>query len=359
MQREFETADVSPALIEQVRAAAARRMPLRIRGGDSKAALGRPVEGETLDMRAHRGVVHYDPTELVITLRAGTPVAELDAVLEAAGQMLPCEPPAFNGAATIGGAVASGLSGPRRPWAGALRDYVLGCRVITSEGKYVRFGGEVMKNVAGFDVSRLMAGSFGCLGVIAEVSLKVLPKPRAQRSLRIVASATDALARIVAWRRDGLPVSGACHVDDALHVRLEGGVSSVESAARSIGGSELDASFWTELREQRLPFFARPGSLWRVSVPNTGSTGAQPEALPGATMLDWGGAQRWLKSDASAAEIRRIAQAAGGHATCFTPAAGVEPFHPLAAPVWRLHRQLKQQLDPHGIFNPGRMYADL
>jgi glycolate oxidase FAD binding subunit len=342
-----------------VRSAAARRAPLRIRGGDSKAVLGRPVEGETLDMRVHRGVVHYDPTELVITLRAGTPVAELNAVLEASGQMLPCEPPDYGGAATIGGAVASGLSGPRRPWAGALRDYVLGCRLITSEGKYVRFGGEVMKNVAGFDVSRLMAGSFGCLGVIAEVSLKVLPRPRAQRSLRLVASATEALARVVEWRRAGLPVSGACHVGDALHVRLEGGTSSVENAARGIGGEEIDASFWTELREHRLPFFAGAECLWRVSVPNVGQNTAQIAALPGATMLDWGGAQRWLKSDASADEIRRIAQAAGGHATCFTPVAGTEPFHPLAEPVLRLHRQLKQQLDPHGIFNPGRMYAQL
>jgi glycolate oxidase FAD binding subunit len=359
MQREFEATDHSIQLIEQVRDAAARRAPLRIRGGDSKAALGRPVEGETLDMRAHRGVVHYDPTELIITLRAGTPVAELDAVLEAAGQMLPCEPAAFGGAATIGGAVASGLSGPRRPWAGSLRDYVLGCRLITSEGKYVRFGGEVMKNVAGFDVSRLMAGSFGCLGVIAEVSLKVLPKPRAQRSLRIVASAAEALARSVEWRRAGLPISGACHLGDALHVRLEGGTSSVENAARSIGGSEIDASFWTDLREQRLPFFAGPECLWRVSVPDVGQSGAQVESLPGTTMLDWGGAQRWLKSNASAAQIRGIAGKAGGHATCFTPAAGVEPFHPLAAPVMRLHRQLKQRLDPHGIFNPGRMYADL
>ncbi|CAB3746336.1 glycolate oxidase subunit GlcE [Paraburkholderia solisilvae] len=355
MRRDSESIDDSIRLIDAVRAAAERRVPLRIHGGDSKASLGRPVEGEALDMRSHSGVVTYDPTELVITVRAGTPVAQLNAVLDEAGQMLPCEPPDFGGAATVGGAVASGLSGPRRPWVGALRDFVLGCRLITSEGKYVRFGGEVMKNVAGYDLSRLMAGSFGCLGVLAEVSLKVLPKPRAHHSLRIGMSAADALERIVEWRRAGLPVSGACHLGDALHVRLEGGTASVQSAAQRIGGDEIDPAFWIALRERRLPFFNGPECLWRLSVPN----GVGVEALPGDVALDWGGAQRWLKSNAPASSIRRIAESAGGHATCFTPAAGVEPFHPLPAPLLRFHKQLKQKLDPHGIFNPGRMYAEL
>ncbi|CAB3771516.1 glycolate oxidase subunit GlcE [Paraburkholderia humisilvae] len=355
MRRDFESVDDSLRLIDQVAAAAARRVPLRIRGGDSKASLGRPVEGEALDMRRHRGVVSYDPTELVITVRAGTPVAELNAVLDDAGQMLPCEPPEFAGQATVGGAVASGLSGPRRPWVGAVRDFVLGCRLMTSEGKYVRFGGEVMKNVAGYDLSRLMAGSFGCLGAIAEVSFKVLPKPRAQYSLRHAMSAADALERIVEWRRAGLPVTGACHLGDALYVRLEGGTASVRSAAQRIGGTEMDTSFWTDLREQRLPFFSGPECLWRLSVPN----GVGAAALPGESALDWGGAQRWLKSNAPASNVRRAAESAGGHATCFTPAAGVEPFHPLPAPLLRFHQQLKRKLDPHGIFNPGRMYAEL
>jgi glycolate oxidase FAD binding subunit len=351
----FQSADDSIRLIDQVSSAAARRVPLRIRGGDTKASLGRPVEGEALDMRSHCGIVSYDPTELVVTVRAGTPVAQLNAVLDEAGQMLPCEPPEFGGEATVGGAVASGLSGPRRPWVGALRDFVLGCRLITSEGKYVRFGGEVMKNVAGYDLSRLMAGSFGCLGVIADVSLKVLPKPRAAHCLRVDMSAADALDRIVEWRRAGLPVTGACHIGDTLYLRLEGGTASVQSAAQRIGGAAIDPAFWADLREQRLPFFAGPECLWRLSLPNHVGV----EALPGEAALDWGGAQRWLKSNAPAASIRRIAESAGGHATCFTPAAGVEPFQPLPAPLLRFHRQLKQKLDPHGIFNPGRMYADL
>ncbi|HEY3598336.1 MAG TPA: glycolate oxidase subunit GlcE [Paraburkholderia sp.] len=355
MRIEPVSMDDSERLVAEVSQALASGMPLRIRGGDSKAFLGRPVQGTPIDTRSHRGVVSYDPTELVITARAGTPLAELNATLDAAGQMLPCEPPAFDGAATVGGMVAAGLAGPRRPWSGSVRDFVLGCRVITGHAKHLRFGGEVMKNVAGFDVSRLMAGSMGCLGVISEVSLKVLPKPRAQHSLQIEMAPTDALEKLTEWRRSGLPVTGACHVGHTLYLRLEGGTASVKAAADRVGGQEIDPSFWTALREQRLPFFDGSESLWRLSVPNR--VGA--ESLPGVVALDWGGAQRWLKSNAPAASIRRIADAVGGHATCFTPTAGVEPFHPLPAPMLRFHQQLKQKLDPHRVFNLGRMYSEL
>ena len=193
--------DDSERLVAEVSQAWANGAPLRIRGGNSKAFLGRPVHGTPIDTRSHRGVVSYDPTELVITARAGTPVAELNATLDAAGQMLPCEPPTFEGAATVGGMVAAGLAGPRRPWSGSVRDFVLGCRVITGQAKHLRFGGEVMKNVAGYDVSRLLAGSFGCLGLITEVSLKVLPKPRAVGSLMLELDAAEALRELSAWRR--------------------------------------------------------------------------------------------------------------------------------------------------------------
>ncbi|CAB3779880.1 hypothetical protein LMG28614_00944 [Paraburkholderia ultramafica] len=292
---------------------------------------------------------------MICTKSAGTPLAELNATLDAAGQMLPCEPPAFDGAATVGGMVAAGLAGPRRPWSGSVRDFVLGCRVITGHAKHLRFGGEVMKNVAGYDVSRLLAGSFGCLGLITEVSLKVLPKPRALACLALDLDAGEALRELSAWRRAVLPVSAACHVDGRLHVRLEGGVGSVASAVDRIGGNELEPRFWEDLREHRLAFFAGPRALWRLSLPN-----ASPLFdLPGDTLLDWGGAQRWLKSDAPAATIRQIAQAAGGHAICFTPRVDAEPFMPLPPALLRFHRQLKQQLDPHGLFNPGRLYAEL
>lgn len=355
MQFESYSADDIPRLIEQVQRAVVSRTPLFIRGGNSKAFLGRAVVGETIDTRSHRGIVSYDPTELVITARAGTSVAEINAVLDAAGQMLPCEPPAFGNNATIGGCVSSGLSGPRRPWAGSVRDFVLGCRVITSDAKHLRFGGEVMKNVAGYDTSRLLAGSFGCLGLITEVSLKVLPKPRLQRSFTLDLAGADVLRELSAWRKAALPVSGACYINGKLHVRLEGGTGSVNAALDRIGGRDLDMQFWEQLREHRLPFFDDTRPLWRISLPNN-----TPIALmPGDVLIDWAGAQRWLKSDASANAIRQSAQAAGGHATCFTPSLAVEPFHPLAAPLLRFHQQLKQQLDPHGIFNPGRMYAGI
>lgn len=354
MRRDLISIDDSARLVDQVQSAIARKQALRIRGGDSKAFLGRPVDGETIDTRSHRGIVSYDASELVITARAGTPLAELNAILDDAGQMLPCEPPAYGDVATIGGVVAAGLSGPRRPWAGSVRDFVLGCRIVTGEGKHLRFGGQVMKNVAGYDVSRLMSGSFGCLGLITEVSLKVLPKPRETRCLTLALEAGEAMRELSAWRKAALPVSGACHVDGRLHVRLEGGAGSVRAAVDRIGGEHVDADFWTELREQRLPFFEDDRPLWRLSLPND----TPLIDLPGTVLLDWSGAQRWLRSDAGADIIRGIASAAGGHATCFTPTDGLEPFHPLAAPLMRFHRQLKQRLDPHGVFNPGRMYAD-
>ncbi|WP_438390524.1 glycolate oxidase subunit GlcE [Caballeronia sp. DA-9] len=347
--------DDSERLVAEVSQALANGMPLSIQGGNSKSFLGRPVHGTPISTCSHRGVVSYDPAELVITARAGTPLNELNATLDAAGQMLPCEPPDFSGRATVGGMVAAGLAGPRRPWSGSVRDFVLGCRVLTGGAKHLRFGGEVMKNVAGYDVSRLLAGSFGCLGLITEVSLKVLPKPRAVSSLVVELDAGDALRELSAWRRSMLPISAACFIGGYLHVRLEGGMGSVASARDRIGGSELDPRFWDGLREHRLAFFDDPRPLWRLSLPN-----ASPlTALPGDALLDWAGAQRWLKSDAPPATIRRIAQAAGGHATCFTPHADSDPFAPLPAALLRFHRQLKRQLDPRGLFNPGRLYADL
>lgn len=354
MRRDLISIDDSARLVEQVRRALAEHTPLRIRGGDSKGFLGRPVMGQEIDTRSHRGIVSYDASELVITARAGTPLAELNAILDAAGQMLPCEPPAFGRDATVGGAVASGLSGPRRPWSGSVRDFILGCRIITGDAKHLRFGGQVMKNVAGYDVSRLMGGSFGCLGLVTEVSLKVLPKPRDARSLTITIDESDAMRELSAWRRAALPISGACHIDGKLHVRLEGGAGSVRAALERIGGEDLDMGFWESLRDHRLAFFDDARPLWRLSLPNH----TPLMALPGDVLIDWGGAQRWLKSDAAAQTLRQIASAAGGHATCFSRETGIEPFHPIAATLMRFHRQLKARLDPHGIFNPGRMYAD-
>ncbi|NNN27532.1 glycolate oxidase subunit GlcE [Pseudomonas nitroreducens] len=345
-------ADASADLLEQVNQALHARTPLRLRGGDSKAFLGRPVNGVELDTRAHCGIVSYDPTELVLTARAGTPLAEIEAALEAAGQMLPCEPPDFS-TATFGGMVAAGISGPRRPWSGSVRDYVLGTRVITGHGKLLRFGGEVMKNVAGYDLSRLLAGSFGCLGLITEVSMKVLPKPRMCASLRLQMDVHQALGELAEWGAQPIPISAACHDGAALHLRLEGGEGSVCSARLRLGGEEIGSDYWQDLREQRLGFFTGPGTLWRLSLPN--ATPAM--ALPGEQLIDWGGAQRWLKSDADAELIRHSVAEFGGHATRYAP--GDDAFQPLPAALLRYHRSLKQQLDPQGIFNPGRMYREL
>jgi glycolate oxidase FAD binding subunit len=356
MQREFDSTDCSEALLDAVREAIDKGKPLAIRGGSTKTFLGRPIDAadaQPIDTQGHRGIVSYDPTELVITARAGTPLADLEAALEEAGQMLACEPPTFGGRATVGGMVATALSGPRRPWVGSVRDFVLGCRLITGNAKHLRFGGEVMKNVAGYDVSRLIAGSFGCLGLITEVSLKVLPKPRATLDLALDMPAADARRLLPVWRQEGVPLAGACHAEGVLRLRLEGGERSVLAARERLGGSVSDGAFWRDLRELRLPFFSGPEPLWRISVPAS----APLVELPGAQLLDWGGMQRWLKTSASASQVRESVNGLGAHATCFTPGVTDKPFEPLPDVLLRLHRQLKTQLDPHGIFNPGRLYS--
>ncbi|WP_339450591.1 glycolate oxidase subunit GlcE [Pseudomonas sp. JAI120] len=347
--------DASAALLEQVNQALNNATPLRIQGSNSKAFLGRTVTGEVLDTRAHRGIVSYDPTELVITARCGTPLAELAEVLDASQQMLPCEPPSFGEHATVGGMIASGLSGPRRPWSGSVRDFILGTRLITGQGKHLRFGGEVMKNVAGYDLSRLMAGSYGGLGVVTEVSLKVLPKPRQTLSISLELDTDRALLRLAEWGQQPLPISAACHDGQRLHLRLEGGEGSVAAAHDRLGGECLDAAYWHDLNEHRLSFFDEDLPLWRLSLPHN----TPRLSLPGTQLIDWGGAQRWLKSDADASVIRTVVDKLGGHATCYHPGLIDSPFQPLPDTLMRYHRNLKQQLDPRGIFNPGRLYAEL
>lgn len=344
--------DASEALLEQVKQARENATPLRIQGGNTKAFLGREVAGEILDTRAHRGIVSYDPTELVISVRAGTPLSELFAALDAAGQMLPCEPPSFGEGATVGGMIAAGLSGPRRPWSGSVRDFVLGTRVISGLGTHLRFGGEVMKNVAGYDLSRLMVGSYGCLGVLTEVSLKVLPKPRQCLSISLDIDCAHALANLAQWGQQPLPISAASHDGQRLYLRLEGGEGSVTAAHQRLGGEPLDSGYWADLNEQRLDFFNEGLPLWRLSLPNN----LGPLDLPGEQLIDWGGAQRWLKSAAD--NIQSRALELGGHATCFSHGVSETPFQPLAPALLRYHRQLKAQLDPQGLFNPGRMYAE-
>ncbi len=308
-------------------------------------------------MAAHRGVVSYEPTELVLTARAGTPLSEVAATLRESEQMLAFEPPHFGERATLGGAIASGLSGPSRPYAGAARDFVLGVVCINGQGEKLSFGGQVMKNVAGYDVSRLMAGAMGTLGVLLEISLKVLPQPASELTLALSMAADEALSIMNSWAGQPLPISAACHDGDVLRVRLAGSDHGIRSAREKIGGEEIadGDDFWTDLREQRLAFFADDAPLWRLSVP----AAAPLSSLSGKWLLDWGCAQRWLISDLPAQTMREAASAVGGHALLFRGGdRNGEVFHPLAAPVAALHRRLKHAFDPKGILNPGRMYRE-
>lgn len=345
---------------QQVRAAAASGQALCIRGGGSKDWYGGTLAGAVLDTRAHAGIVDYEPTELVITARCGTPLAEIEAALAERNQMLAFEPPHFGAHATLGGVIASGLCGPRRATSGAARDFVLGATLLDGRGDVLAFGGRVMKNVAGYDVSRMLAGSLGTLGVLLEVSVKVLPRPFAETTLRFALDEIDALRSLNAWGGKPLPISASAWVDGELALRLSGAEAAVDAAVRSLGGevmSEPDA-FWRAVREQRTAFFDGDGALWRLSVPST--TGAL--VLGGAQMIEWGGAQRWLRADGDAGTaqaIRRTAQACGGHATLFRggdKSAGV--FQPLAPALARIHARMKDAFDPAHIFNPGRMYQE-
>ena len=351
-------ADLTESLRERSRAAADDGTPLAIIGGGTKDFLGRITQAERFDISGHRGIVTYEPTELVLSARGGTPLADVKAALDEQRQMLAFEPPAFGEAATIGGTISAGLSGPARPYAGAARDFVLGTRVLNGKGEALRFGGEVMKNVAGYDVSRLMTGAFGTLGVLLEVSLKVLPIPAAVRTVAFEVDAEEAIERCNAWAATPVPVTGACHDGERLRIRLSGAEGGVAAAARALGGEALDGdAFWTALREQTLPFFTRTGEpLWRVSVP----PGAGTIRIGGDVLVDWGGALHWLRTEAPASEIRAAAERAGGHAALFRGGDRTgSVFHPLPPAVRKLHERLKAAFDPAGIFNPGRMYEGI
>ena len=348
------------ALQERIREAAGRGTALCLRGGGSKDFYGNAPRGEVLDARSYAGIVAYEPTELVVTARCGTPLLELEKTLQEKNQFLPFEPPHFGPAATLGGCVASGLSGPRRASAGALRDFVLGAKLIDGRGNLLGFGGQVMKNVAGYDVSRLLTGSLGTLGLIAEASIKVLPRPPAEATLRLRMTEERALEALSQWAGQPLPVSATAWHDGDLGVRLSGSEAAVRAAAQKIGGEGVPeaqaAAFWAGVREHTDPFFAGAEALWRVAVPPA----TPPLRLPGRQMIEWSGGLRWLKSDAGAQVMREAASRARGHATLFrVERRSGEAFSPLEPVAMRLHRSLKAAFDPAGILNPGRLYADL
>ena len=398
-------------LIDRVRAARADGRWLDIRGGGTKDWHGGLPEGEPLDVRALSGITSHEPSELVVTVRAGTPLAELEAALAEHGQCLAFEPPRFHAAGrgvgvasrgagvsaapqagpeagaepvssgdlpdvlavaeaggTVGGMVAAGLAGPARAAVGSVRDYVLGATMLDGRGQVLSFGGQVMKNVAGYDVSRLLAGSMGILGVICEVSLKVLPQAVATATLRFEAEQAEAIRHLNTWGGKPLPLNASAWWQDTLVLRLSGAAAAVDAAVAQLGGDLTEpgaaAAFWQGLRDQTDEFFAASAravdqgrTLWRLSVPAV----APPLALPGDTLLEWGGAQRWLCTDAPADAVREAARAAGGHATRWRAADGdrADVFAPLSPPLAQIHRALKASFDPDGVFNRGRLIPGL
>ncbi|MEZ5620007.1 MAG: glycolate oxidase subunit GlcE [Burkholderiaceae bacterium] len=355
------------AIVDRIRAARAAGTKLRLRGGGSKDFYGGPLAGEVLDLRPLAGISRHEPTELVVSARAGTPLAELEEALAAHGQWLPFEPPRFGPGTTVGGMVAAGLAGPARASQGSVRDYVLGATLLDGRGELLGFGGQVMKNVAGYDVSRLLTGSMGILGVICEVSFKIMPRPPGSATLRFDMDEATALRRLAEWSGQPLPLSASAWWDGTLVLRLAGAHAAVDAAAQRLGGEAVEpalaASFWEGLRDQRDEFFAAAGravaggaALWRLALPST----APPLRLTDQQLIEWGGAQRWLCCALPAATVRDAAASLGGHATLWRGgdrAAGV--FAPLAPALARIHRELKRAFDPDGVFNPGRLIADL
>lgn len=351
-------------LREAIRAA---RTPLRITGHGSKDFYGEVPQGEPLSTLALSGITAYEPSELFVSALAGTPLSELEAALAAHRQCLAFEPPRFGGRGTVGGMVAAGLSGPSRAALGSVRDHLLGAVVINGNGELLSFGGTVMKNVAGFDVSRVLAGSMGQLGLITEVTLKVLPLPAATATLRFEFDQSAALMAVNRWGGEPLPIAASAWWDGALVLRLAGAGAAVDAAARKLGGdpipAELAASFWTGLRDQADEFFvgaeravAGGARLWRLSLPST----TPALKLHGEQLIEWGGAQRWVVTPMEPVALREAAAAVGGHATLFRALdKGAGVFTPLSAPLAAIHKRLKVSFDPHGVFNSGRLYRNL
>ncbi|WP_455205378.1 glycolate oxidase subunit GlcE [Kaarinaea lacus] len=350
--------DFSKEIQQQVEQARSTKTPLNICGGNSKRFYGRETFGEVLDVSEHKGVINYEPTELVITVRTGTLLQEVEQLLADENQMLAFEPPAFGKSATIGGTIACNFSGPRRAFSGAARDFVLGSSIINGKAEHLHFGGEVMKNVAGYDVSRLMCGAMGTLGVLLEVSIKVLPKPETETTLVYEMDSEQALKKAHQLAGQSLPISATCFDDNVLYIRLSGTEGAVKSAHQLLGGeiSPSASDFWKQLREHELSYFKTNHHVWRLSL----ASNSPILNINGKYLYEWNGAQRWLISEDSNDKIRKEVTRHGGHAVCFRQHKKQEDvFQPLDTDLLDIHRQLKMAFDPDSIFNPGRMYAEI
>jgi len=352
--------DISAQLQNKVSQAIASSDSLTIKAGGSKDFYGRSISvpPTELNISQHRGIINYEPTELVITARTGTPLKVIEQVLAENKQMLAFEPPAFGNDATLGGTIACNLSGPRRAYSGAARDYVLGTKIINGKAEILSFGGTVMKNVAGYDVSRLMVGAMGTLGVILEASIKVVPKPETEITLVQSIDITSALSKLHQWSSLPLPISGSCFYQGQLYIRLSGTEKSLLSAKQKIGGEILLStadSFWHSIKEQNHDFFNKKQALWRLST----TSNTPPLTFTNDTLYEWGGALRWFHSDQLPAKIRESSEKLNGHTTLFrSPAVHNEVFQKLPKHLLKLHQNLKHAFDPHNVFNIGRMYQD-
>ncbi len=344
--------DDTTLLAARVREAYEQAAPVEIIGGGTRRALGRAPMGAPLSVAGHTGIVAYDPSEFVVTVRAGTPIAALEEILAREGQVLTVDVPRFGASSTIGGAVAVGLTGPGRPYTGALRDAVLGARLVSGTGEVVRFGGQVLKNVAGFDVSRLMVGAYGTLGLLLDVSLRTARRPEAQAVVRLDQDWPTARAALRRWE-SALPLTGASYAGGVLHVRLAGLAARVAQARAVVGGEVGDSGVFTDLRDLRGTFFERPGDLWRLMVP--------PESPwdPEDTVIDWAGAQRFWRVRGDATAVYELAARLRGQAMRLFGAD--RSMGPWAAPppaAMALMTRVKAALDPRGILNRGRLYPD-
>jgi len=340
-----------------VRDAAGSASPFNIAGNSTKAFLGQMQDIRSLDVTTHCGIVSYEPTELVVTARTGTTLRELERVLAEHGQMMPFEPPVYNQRDTLGGVIACGLSGPRRAYAGSARDHVLGVRLVNGMGEHLRFGGEVIKNVAGYDVSRLQVGAMGTLGVLLEVSMKVLPKPETELTLLFENRQADDPAPLVRLARQPLPISASAVLGKQYWLRLSGSAAGVRSAANTLGGESLPDGdeFWQTLKTHAHPFFNSGDSLWRIAIADY----APALKLPGRWLFEWGGAQRWLVTDAEADAVFAACATAGAHATRYRGfAPGAAAFQPLQGVLLALHQRVRAAFDPACLFNPGRFHPE-
>jgi len=355
--------DITQQLQSQITQAYQDRTPLQIVGGNTKAFYGNASHGEIISTTEHQGIVEYDPRELVITVRSGTTLKQVQQVLAEQGQMLGFEPPTFGGSATIGGTIACGFSGPRRPFAGSARDFVLGCKILTGKGEVIEFGGRVIKNVAGYDVSRLMVGALGTLGLLMEVSIKVVPMPESEITIVMPANVNEALDIMNARAGQPIPLSAASYDGETVILRFSSTENGIKAARDKISGDILHHGndYWRQLNEQVHFFFADEYPLWRLSLaPATLHLG-----VPGSWLFDWGGALRWLKTDASIRDVRDAVAAEGGHATLFKNKEywlqddDQSVFHPLSPSLMKFHHKLRTAFDTHKILNRHRLYRDV